>query len=136
MSKFLNFEKHIPGIESSVTKSVANYLNEIIETNNSPHYLFLSPDLEKISKKISAETKEVFSVLKFFSAFSPDVIQFKSIFQNEIDDVFYVLQEEDIEEVKDFDTLHNPHDPRIVYSQVSKSLRPAFVLGRDLIESY
>lgn len=119
-------EKRVPGIDPVVVVSLIDYLNSILENRSTPLYIFFNPDLEIYAKKIGAEPKSLFLSLNFLSTFFSDNIKHEVIFNE--DGLFYLLQDEDLKELKSSNRLHNPEDPRIIYERAQDLVRHAFVV--------
>ena len=133
--KLLPLEKEVPGIDKSVSKRLMRHFNSLLVEREAPYYLYLTPDIAKLAEDLSVSPEDVFSALKFFSAFYPEVVAMQSVYQNEADNLFYVLQEQDLESVDSDNRLHNPDDPRVVYHSVRDKIRPVFVFHCDSDET-
>jgi hypothetical protein len=118
----------IPGIDAGLVEGLSKYFDEYFEHADTPLYIFLKPDLEKYAQMFSKPEKEVYGALAYLASFRRDVIQLKKILVREEKNLFYVLQDEDVEQLKNKNELHDPEDPRIVYRDAEKIVRHAFVL--------
>ena len=106
-------------------KKVVNYLKKCTDKRNTSLYIFFNPDLEKYSKNIGVPVKKIFSILKLLVSSYPNYFKIKAVL--DIEDMFYILQEEDMVEIEESGTLHNPYNPRIVYENARDIIRHTFV---------
>ena len=106
-------------------EKVINYLKECTNKRNTPLYIFFNPDLEKYSENIDVPVKDIFSILQLFVSSYPNYFKIKAVL--DIEDMFYILQEEDMVEIEESGTLHNPYNPKIVYENAKDIIRHTFV---------
>ena len=93
-----------------MANSIAKYINSYaLSKDTTVLYFYFEPDIEKMAQNLKFEPKQVFNSLIFFSTKAPDVLKLRSIFEHRADELVYVLQDEDIEELKASNTIHNPH---------------------------
>ena len=48
------------------------------------------------------------------------------------DDLFYVLQEEDLLEIQEHNTIHHPNTPTLIFEKAKDVVRHAFVIENTL----
>jgi hypothetical protein len=119
-----------PAVDKSLLERLVQFLNDSLKEREAPLYVFFQPDIAAYAEKLKASPKDTFEALMCLSGFYPDFVALKSILDR--DGLFYILQDEDIEEVKTSNTLHHPFDPRMVYSDATEMLRHAFVLNQPM----
>jgi hypothetical protein len=123
----LNILGERPAVAKSLLENLVQFLNDCLKEREAPLYIFFQPDIAAYAEKLKASPKDTFEALMCLSGFYPDFVALKAILDR--DGLFYILQDEDIEEVKTSNTLHNPFNPKIVYSDAKEMLRHAFVLN-------
>lgn len=121
-----DIERRAPGIDPKAVVSSITYLNSLLENRSTPVYIFFNPDIEQYAKNIGIEPKSFYQSLNFLSSYFSAKIKHEVIFQEE--GLFYLLQEEDLKELKESNRFHNPEDPRIVYERAQSLMRHAFVV--------
>lgn len=122
-----NLKAVAPGVDSSVVAKLVTLLNERISSRKAPLYIFVNPDLPRYAEEIKSDVSETLKAFLYLSSFYPNCLKMRVILDH--DDLFYHLQDEDLTELKECDTVHNPYDPMIVYNDAKSIVRHAFVLG-------
>jgi hypothetical protein len=117
-------EKIAPGVDPMVTSRLIGLVNS--DAKALPHYFFVNPDLSLYAKALSTDVATVFTSFKFLAGYFGEIVCYRLILMQ--DDLFYPLQEEDLDELATENTLHHPDDPTIVFSNAKDLVRHAFVL--------
>lgn len=123
--------KKYPGIDVESVIKVTDLLNTEIKKRNSPLFIFIDPDIKKWSDKINLDEKNIFLALKYLSCNFNQIVKFKYIFSFAPDGLEYPLQDDDIFELKNFGTVHNPNNPNIVYKEAHNYIRQAFLIHHE-----
>lgn len=121
--------KRYPGVNIELLVKVVNKLNEIIKDRVNPFYLFINPHIEIYSKEWKLEPKKLLKILLFLKDFRSDDLKMEAVLQIDEENLFYVLQQEDLEELKEYNIVSHPDDPKIKFDNADEIIRHAFVLG-------
>ncbi len=116
------------GIDKLSTITIISYLNKVMENRHAPLYIFFYPNIDDLANKLHIDSSQIFASLKYLSCQDSTNIKLKAILEVDEDELFYELQEEDFDELKTFNTIHNPYDPNIIYNDAAKLIRHAFVV--------
>jgi hypothetical protein len=116
------------GINKDITLLLASFLNDTMQNRKAPLYIFFHPDIDKLAGILNVNNKELFHSLKYLACIHSNFVKLKAILDVDFDDLFYVLQDEDIEELKRDNKVHNPKNPNIVYENADQLVRHAFVV--------
>jgi len=123
--------KKSPGINSDITIKIVEKLNTVFKKRNSPLFIYVYPDIERLANELQLDQKELFTTLKYLACRFTQQIEFKAILHVSFDDLEYMLQEEDLEELEAYGTVHNPKNPNIIYKDAQKYIKHAFVINYE-----
>ena len=113
-------------VDAKKIKKLLDHLGKYTAKRDAPLYIFFNPDLEKYSKNLDVSVKDIFAILKLLVSSYPNNFKMKAVLDSE--EMFYVLQKEDLDEVKEHGTLHDPQNPKIIYDNAKEIIRHTFVL--------
>ncbi len=108
---------------------IVSFFNDKAATRRAPYYFYINPDLKWFSQELGIRPETALKALSFLSSRYPDILAMKAILKVPDDNLFYILQEEDIEELQRENIVRNPQNPDIVYHEANKKIRHAFVMG-------
>lgn len=122
--------KKSPGINGDVTIKIVEYLNNLVINRNSPLFIYVHPGIQFWAAKLQFNEKDIFNSLKYLSCHCKEV-KFKAILHVNFDDLEYMLQDDDLEELEAYGTVHNPNNPTIVYKNAKNYIKHAFVINYE-----
>jgi hypothetical protein len=119
--------KLAPGVNPDVAVKLIDLINDETKDRAVPLYIFINPNFRSYADQLGTDVSTIFNAFKFFSFFFAEKVKFSRVLIQ--DDLFYVLQEEDVEELENDNTIHNPNDPRNIISNAKDFVRLAFKIG-------
>ena len=118
-----------PGVDIGALEKIIKFLNEKLKNRRAPFYIYINPNVPELAEKIECNVNDVMNSFKFLCGFYPDYIQMKAILKVPEDDLFYILKDEDLEELNKNNQVFHPDGIGIVYSDAERIIRHAYVMG-------
>ncbi len=114
-----------PQLDYGSFEKIVNYINLQLNNRQVPYYIYIFPDLEKISGEIGIQGKSMYLTLNFLAGFYSKKVKHEIIF--DFGNKIYKLQEPDLEELKSSKKFYNPDNPKEVFEKADELVRRAFV---------
>lgn len=122
-------KKMYPGTDFETVEKVAKLWNKKILSYEVPFYLYVKSGVKSFSRELDLPERYVFRSLNTMANIFPDQIKFSAIFERSDENIFMILDPEDIEEIRTEGYLRDPESPMHT-KYLDPIIRYAFVLAR------
>lgn len=111
---------------NEIHRKVLSYLVDRLKARKSKWYLFVFPDLGHISKDLNLSSHNIMESIKFL--IDEGLIHGQDRTSIEFSDGIYLLQEEDLEELKFNNRVISSNNPDEIIESASSKVRHVFIL--------